>query len=386
MSRPYRFSPLAPNKGLSIGTGIINGLNQGLQNMAKMKMQKAQMQAHQAQAEAMKTYRQAQAEQMRQKSMGSSMSDVRLMQALVKGEHMDPAVLRPLIKDKIDTFLETAKPEEKNAMAAHIEKQIQAGDVPAEIQPYMNFSANQLRTFDRMGSNVTKENVAGTQAGAKVDAANIYGDTRENVARIGAAAHVEGAKIGAGSRGGNINRADLQAMKDLAGQMKQVQGLDANLDKPVPLGATPLDPAVKEATRKAYKEQLLDLHKQYDGIHSRLSPEAAAGGVPAGNQEAAPKQPRYLKDTNGAQPGDFVQGNGGFYKVGPSGKGYEAGPNGTPAVFPGQGAQGAPQAAPAAPAVPKPQMMAAPPAAAPGAVQPPPMMSPAGGLQIEPIE
>lgn len=357
----YRFTPYAPNRALVVGKGIAEGLTGGIQAYAKIKMQQAQMKAHQANAEAMSMYRKAQGELMRQKSLGSNMADLRLMKALSDGEHLPEATLRPLIKDKVSSFLQTARPEEKNAMAAHIEQQIKAGEIPSEIMPQIGVGLNELRSFDRMGTTQGKKDVAEITGKHKDYSADKYGETRVKVGQLGYQGKVDAATINANRPGAGHSSVN-QMLKDSNARMMSIQKSIDSLDKPTPAGAiSPMDPKVRDSLHSRYEKQLFDEHENYNSLAEKAN-GAAANPPPPGTTPMAPAQPRYLKDTNGAKPGDFVQGPNGYFKVGPSGKGYESGADGSAAVFPGQRA---------------PQSEIAP---------PPTMAAPDSGLDIEAVE
>lgn len=366
--RPYRFPQMAPNTGLVVGSAVANGLNNALRNYAQMRMQKAQMQARQQQAQGMMEWRKAQAESLRQKSMSADMAKLDMLTSASKAGQYNPAAVKKFETQYMGSVLDKMTPEEAQSAKQRFDKMAEQGQLAPEFSPYTSLNPNETKLYGQMAGNQTKENVAGTQAGARVNAAQIYGDTRENVANIGAGARVDAAKIAAGSKPSLANRADMQSMKDVNSQILKTQASLSALDKPPPFGMPPMDDAAKATLRNKYTQDIVDLHGQYQTIHGRLS-----GGAGAAQPPAASPQPGAGAAQSSARTLPWeqrTQANVGDTVMSPRG----------PHVVAGKDPSGALLYAPVPQAAPAPG--AAPPASAPApAGFPPPAPS---GIQIVP--
>lgn len=346
----------APNRTAVMGSGIMDGLNKGLQNYANMKMQAMKIQAMQqqnqarmVQAQGMAQWRQAQAEKARQDSMGASAADINLLQAMAQHGKIAPSVLSSALKPRIDQFLAAAKPEEKTALANHINQQVAQGQIPSEIGSNINFAPKTLDLYGKMAGNQTKvdtQNLRNQGALDKQGLANQGAVARENV------------------RGGySLQRADIygsyktkdEAMKDTTAQLNQTaKSLSPN---------NPLAANMAPETKALLQQRFNDLHDTYHQI-SNSDPSqfgrsggarasAPAGQAPAGGgPAAAPQAPAQAKPLSWDQRGQAKVGD---QVAAPNGQMLVVGgrdQNGKVLFKPPGDGQAAGQAAPAAPGLP----------------------------------
>lgn len=286
------------------------------------KFRQQQLAVQKIQASGMAEYHKAQAENLRRKTMGGSLADIQLMNSMAKGEHMDPSVMKPLLKDRMETFLSSAKPEEKLALSKHMDAQIQAGQVPSEIAGDISVNANQLRYMQSVQGNQTKKDVAGTQAaartqsaetaaGARVESAKEYGRTRIGVAKTAADAK-ESSDYGIKSQ-----------VQDLNKRMAQTHQAMLNLDKPPAPGMLPMDDKAKSSLQEHYTSEINGLSKQRDQL---------INGAPAEAPKAAQPSQTYTQDQwKQAKPGDFVKDASGNLHQAVDGGFIPAEPMGPPA-------------------------------------------------------
>lgn len=346
--RPIQFQRLAPSTGLTIGAAAANGLNTALQNIAKMRMQRSQMAYHQAMSQGMNAFRNAQAEALRDKYQSANLSKVQLTAALLDHSKngglagISAKNLESLQKDAMKDYLQNANPDDMQKLLTNIHTSSAQHQLAPEVSGQVgNLNVNEQGMLKSMLGGQTKENVAGTQAGARLGAAQTYADSREYVADQGKAGRIGAAQISANGRTNPGTRADLQSMRDVAKQMEQTSASLAALDKPTPMGAIPLDDATKANLKQKYTQDLSNYHQQYQEIHDRItgngqkaqpSGQAAPQGqqgasqpfqngsgplaMPGSTPQAA--QPRVLSSNQwqSAQPGDYVASpKGGYHKA-----------------------------------------------------------------------
>lgn len=285
--RPLQFPRLAPNTGLTLGNAAASGLNNAMNNFYKMKMQQNQMQlnkahmaAMQQQAQGMAAWRQAQAESLRQKSMGAEIEKVQLYQSMKKAKDpngdpiFDPGTLKKFESKHLDEAVSMMNPQERQAAIQRFNSDAEQGKMSPEFQQYTNLNPSEAQLYSKGYSADTsaaaRKSVATTQAGARVQSAQISADAKPSPG----------------------DRADFQSMKDLAGQMKQTSNNLASLDKPPAFGAIPIDDSTKSALKQKYTSDLADLHQQYLGLHNKLSSgdtQTPAQGNQSQNQQQPPK-------------------------------------------------------------------------------------------------
>lgn len=365
--RPHRFSPLAPSRSLTIAHGAISGLNQGLQDLAKLRMQKAQMEAHKMNAEAMKVWRTSQAQYNEQRSAGVNTAKVHAAYLMDKFGITDgmteKAISEMLIKNK------DATPADVRSITAWAHQRSQDG---LPMMPGLNM--NEAKAFAQEGRDTTKVQVAGIQGEHGDYRANVYGKTRLGVADRGYQGKVDAAKIYA-SRPTSGHSPGTQALKDSNARLLQYQKSLDLLDKPTPMGAAPMDDGLKKTIRDRLENKLLEEHENYQKLLHGGSDQGQPMGGQGGGQTQPPAGPKVFSwdQRTQAPPGTYVQHPNGKL-IQSTGNGHALADPQNPKmpkfIDPAQLQGGAPQAPPSAPAAPP---------AAPGAnygPQPPPF---AGG-------
>lgn len=367
MSRPYRFAPLPVNRGLAVGAGLVQGLNQGVQNLARIRMQRAQMEAHKMQAQAMNTWRQSQADASAARTAGVNTAKVHAAYLMDKYGITDgmteKAINETLLKNK------DATPQDVSAITNWAHQQALAG---GPMMPPLNM--NEAKAFTREGTDQSRQNIASTQAGARVTAAGLGADSRVTAAGIGAKAKVTAAGISASARPGGKASSDNQELKDSNARMLGIQKSIDALNKPAPMGSTPMDPGVQKTLMDKYQNDLAQEHQHYQSIVDRIHGNAAAPQAPA--------QPKYLptEQWSQAQPGDYVAHQGGGYAKA-LGNGQFEKANGQTVIYPDptkpMTQPQTPAGQPPAPSSAVPGMPQITIGALPGTAPPPPMAPPA---------
>lgn len=319
--RAIQFSPKAAPAGLSIGVGAMSGLNQGINNYARIHMQRMQMQANQLKAQSAANYQNARADAMNRQNQDVDFGKVQ-------------------VASQLDRMAKTGQiqydPDDSGKLVAHYTKQaLNNLKTPQDVQAAQARLSSMQGTADSLNSNEQKyvmggqttqarQDVANTGADARVKSAQIYGTTRQGVADSAAAA-----KMGAAGIYTNTRDKDSQ-MKTLS---DQINNTAKSLNPTGPM-ATQLDPEAKAGLQS----HLNDLQNQYHSL--------SAGSSSASAPSATPKTLSADQWQN-AQKGDIV--------VHPDGTKYQSlgGGNFIPAPqSPGAALQSPPQAAPQAQAQP----------------------------------
>lgn len=371
MSRPITFAPYAPNKGLTIANGAMSGLNNALSTYANMSMRKQQMQIQQQRNQAQGEYYKARAAMLNRQNMSADASRVQFAHDYAKylSDSGNKDAAKAVIKSSqpmVDKLIQGMPPDQADAYRKQIQSEIQSGQPVKEFSGQTDLNPAEQKMYGQMFTNDTKTGVAQTAAGARVQSAQIYGDTRDYVADQG----LQGRQYAADK---SVQRTDLagkyrdhaSAMKDVTAQINQT----AKAMSPNNPFSAQLDPEAKQHLQN----RMDDLQGQYVQL-SNMDPkqwgkgQPAAGAQPNSTAPAAPppQGPKTYSasDWQKAQKGDIVvHGDGTKYQS--LGDGNFIPAPSTPGAVP----------APAAPAMPS-APLAPPPAAAP---VPAPAPAPTGG-------
>lgn len=278
--RPLRFPQVALNSGLATGSAVAQGLNQAMANYMKMKMQKTQMANQAAQIQAMAGYRNSQSQLNQSKAAGTSLADIQLLQAVAKGGHLDPAVIRPAMKDRVQTFLDNAPLDQKVALTKHINDQMDAGKIPDEVSNQVNFEPNTMNLFKAAGQQNSMENrTQAIQAGMTA---------RTQAVQQGQAARTASM---ASNRLSPAQKGDMESMNNYTSQMKQIHQNMMGLDKVGPTGMPLYDDATKQRMQESYQSDLSDLNEKYSQAQSRVTGQQRSMSFPGSPQASKSGQP-----------------------------------------------------------------------------------------------
>lgn len=352
-----KFAPYAPNKGLTIASGAVNGLNNAMKSYMDMHFRKMQLENQRIRNSQMGQYYQARAAALNRTNMNADSARVQFAHdyASYLNQKGNPDAAKSVLKaaqPMVDKIVQGMPADQ----AAQYRQKIQAEiNNQQPLEPEMTtLNPAEQKLYGQSFTNDTRMGVAQTNAGARVGAAQIYGDTRTYVADQGLA----GKKYSADASGHS------SAMKDVTAQLNQVT---KSLSPNNPFSQN-LDPETRkhlEGVRDDLTQQYLQLSNTDPKQFGKAQPAAGANGganAPAQNGPGASPAPKFtpppgsnivdLKDWQKADKGAYVQHPDGSWWQSQGGGAFMPASQSAPAAAatpqaPAPQAPSAPQAAPA---------------------------------------